>query len=99
MMLAAGFADDGELPAEGLVARLHKADVNAARQMRRGLLTAQPRSANILRCLVRPKHQFFLTRAALSTCGRAKSKFLSGAINRGIGSGSADGSAGAFSSK
>ena len=40
-------------------------------------LTSRHPSANIAPCLVRPKNQFSLTRAALSTCGSAKSKFLS----------------------
>ena len=38
--------------------------------------------ANIAPCLVRLKNQFSLTRAALSTCGSAKSNFLSVAWGR-----------------
>jgi hypothetical protein len=40
-------------------------------------LTSRHPFVNIAPCLVRPKNQFSLTRAALSTCGSAKSKFLS----------------------
>jgi hypothetical protein len=40
------------------------------------LISRHP-SVNIAPCLVRLKNQFSLTRAALSTCGRAQSKFLS----------------------
>jgi hypothetical protein len=38
-------------------------------------LTSRHPSVNIAPCLVRPKNQFSLTRAALSTCGRAKGNF------------------------
>ena len=41
------------------------------------LLPAQPRSANFPPCLVRPKNQFSLTRAALSTGERERSKSIS----------------------
>ena len=40
-------------------------------------LTSRHRSVNIGPCLVRPKNQFSLTRAALSTCRSAESSFLS----------------------
>ncbi len=40
-------------------------------------LTFRHPSVNIAPCLVRPENQFSLTRAALTTCGRPKSKFLS----------------------
>jgi hypothetical protein len=39
-------------------------------------LTSPHPSVDIAPCLVRPKNQFSFTRAALSTCGCAKSKFL-----------------------
>jgi hypothetical protein len=39
--------------------------------------TLGPLSGNLSPCLVRPENQFSLTRAVLSTSGRAKSKFLS----------------------
>jgi argininosuccinate synthase len=39
-------------------------------------LTSRNPAANMASCLVRPKNQFSLTRAALSTCGSAKNQIL-----------------------